>query len=213
MAKRKRRRPARRKSRKTTRRKRGMGSTITVRKAGVGMLGTGAMGAAMPPLIGGGVTAAVALGIRYFVKGSDKTSQMLLKWSWLFGHLAGIAASASLLAVGGKKKGMAAATSSFTAATMVGLFGWGSDMLIAPGSDTGPKIVAALANGAAMASGDQSLEGIVFARPQQGMRAIVAENAPHGQLSGGLGSYGETVTLSGLNGINTRVFGTPGFSA
>lgn len=198
------------------RRRRGMGSIISIRR-GMGKIPGGAMGAAViPGLVGALITGLTAIGIRYFVDPAQgRTQEILVRWSWLFGHAAGVLASAGLFMLGGTP----AATSSFVAATGVGLALFGQDMVLKQAR--GGSILATLQASSA-ASVDTSTTGagtgaIVpeYSRPRgamgAGMGAIVMENVgPNGKRAGTIGSYGETVTLQG---INTRAFGTPGFSA
>lgn len=200
---------------KGRRRRRGMGSIISIRR-GMGKIPGGAMGAAViPGLVGALITGLTAIGIRYFVDPAQgRTQEILVRWSWLFGHAAGVLASAGLFMLGGTP----AAASSFVAATGVGLALFGQDMVLK--QRQGGSILATLQASSAGAAPDTTGTGtgaIVpeYSRPRgamgAGMGAIVMENVgPSGKRAGTIGSYGETVTLQG---INTRAFGTPGFSA
>lgn len=205
----------------------GFGSIISIRR-GMGALPGGAMGQAIiPGLVGAGVTAAVALGVRSMIDPTQgPTQQSLVKWGWAVGHGAGILASLGLLMVGGTP----AATASFVAATGVGLALFGQDMLTA-NPERGPRFLAALLSSsaassapseeAAAAEGTAGIgrrryrrrlgTGAIVPEYSRGMGAIVMEpTGPSGKRAGTIGSYGETVTLSG---INTGAFGTPGFNA
>lgn len=204
---------------KGRRRRRGMGSIISIRR-GMGKIPGGAMGAAViPGLVGALITGLTAIGIRYFVDPAQgRTQEILVRWSWLFGHAAGVLASAGLFMLGGTP----AAASSFVAATGVGLALFGQDMVLK--QRQGGSILATLqASSAATTTSDAApatVNGVgaivpEYSRPRgamgPGMGAIVMENVgPSGRRAGTIGSYGETVTLQG---INTRAFGTPGFSA
>lgn len=196
--------------------KRGFGSIITVRR-GMGKIPGGAMGAAiLPGLVGALVTGLTAIGIRWFVDPArGTTQQFLVRWSWLFGHAAGVLSSAAFFMLGGTP----AAASSFIAATGVGLTLFGQDLVL---KQRGGSVLAtlqtssaSLAPDAGASAGTEGLGAIVpeYPRPRMGagMGAIVMESVgPSGKRAGTIGSYGETVTLQG---INTRAFGTPGFSA
>jgi hypothetical protein len=202
--------------------KKGMGSIITVRRKGAGM---GALKgnemlteSVMPPLIGGGVAALVALAIRYWVNPAEgKTQLTMVKWAPLFGLATGGLASLALMFF----TGTSSAVSSFLSASAVGMYGLGHDFVA---KEHGGRILAAtLTNGA---NGAAAVEGY----RRRGMGAIVMEptlasgrragtigaivpeysTPPHGA---GIGSYGEVVNLQGLGGINTTAFGTPGFQA
>lgn len=211
--------------------RRGMGSIISIRR-GMGALPGGAMGAAIiPGLVGAGVTAAVALSVRSMVDPNQgPTQRSLVKWGWAVGHGAGILASLGLLMVGGTP----AAVASFVAATGVGLALYGQDMLIT--GQNGPRIMSSLIESSASTepsapppspeapAADGTVAGIgrrryrrrlgtgaIVPEYSRGMGAIVMEpTGPSGKRAGTIGSYGETVTLSG---INTGAFGTPGFNA
>ena len=205
--------------------RRGMGSIISIRR-GMGALPGGAMGEAIiPGLVGAGVTAAVALSVRSMVDPNQgPTQRSLVKWGWAVGHGAGILASLGLLMVGGTP----AAVASFVAATGVGLALYGQDMLVT--GQSGPRILSSLIESSA--STEPSAEppaaegtagigrrryrrrlgtGAIVPEYSRGMGAIVMEpTGPSGKRAGTIGSYGETVSLSG---INTGAFGTPGFNA
>jgi hypothetical protein len=211
--------------------RRGMGSIISIRR-GMGALPGGAMGEAIiPGLVGAGVTAAVALSVRSMVDPNmSPTNRSLVKWGWAVGHGAGILASLGLLMVGGTP----AAVASFVAATGVGLALYGQDMLTT--SNNGPRFLSALVESSAATAPPPSASapppadgtsagtagigrryrrrlgtGAIVPEYSRGMGAIVMEpTGPGGKRAGTIGSYGETVSLSG---INTGAFGTPGFNA
>lgn len=211
---------------------RGFGSIITIRR-GMGALPGGALGEAIiPGLVGGLVTAATALGIRYWVDPArGNTQRMFVRHAPWIGHAAGIVASLGLMLVGGN----GAAISSFVAATGVGLSLFGSDMLFQkkggsllmalapatertatePGPTTTEEAAAAEAGGVEGLRRYRSMRrlgtGAIVPEYSRGMGAIAMEPVgPSGRRAGTIGSYGETVTLQG---INTGAFGTPGFNA
>lgn len=193
----------RRGRRKGRRRRRGVGSIITVRR-GLGQLDAETL---MPPLVGAGTAGLAALGVRYFVDPSQgRMQQMLVQWAPLVGMAVGSVASLALYMMGGRR-GSEQAAQSFVAATLVSLFGLGADFVLKrnPGS-----IVAAVTSGS-MAAMPPGGTGAIVPEYSRGMGAIVMEPAgPSGQRAGTIGSYGEVVTLQG---INTSAFGTPGFGA
>lgn len=193
----------RRKARRRPRRRRGMGSIITVRR-GMGQLDMQGM---LPALIGGGLTALTALGIRWFVDPAQgQTQRTMVKWAPLLGHAVGTVGSLALYFMGGTN----AAVQSFLSATAVGLFGVGSDMIL---KEKGPSLLAAIIATAPAANGNgtSGFGAIVPEYSSAGMGAIAMEQiGPGGRRAGTIGSYGETVSLSG---VNTGAFGTPGFQA
>lgn len=210
MAKRTRRRSIRR-------RRRGMGSVISVRRKGMGAL-KGTTGAVVAPLLGGAVTALTTLGIRYYVKPDTETNISVLKYSWAIGHGAGLLASLALYFLGDKSNRMALAASSATAATAVGLFALASD------KSTPDAVRAVLAaSSSAAASGSEAADQAAMqqaASPTQGttpgfgaivynqLGAIVPEYQGMNGLGGDYGSYGQSVSL---RGVDTRVFGSSPF--
>jgi hypothetical protein len=207
MAKKRKSTKKRKNSRKRSTRRRGMGSVITVQRAGMGAFGRGAVGAAMPSVLGGGTTAVASLLIRYFVKpGESKLQAELAKRSWLYSWLAGLAVSMTpFLMKGSKAAKTNAAVQMAASATVVGLFELGASWVA---EQRMAEVAAAAGATDGTGAGVDGLGAIVFNR-MNGMGAIVPEYSGR-QLSGGLGSRGETVSLQGLN---TSVFGTPGFSA
>jgi hypothetical protein len=182
-----------------------MGSIITVRRG----MGAIAQYDWLAPLIGGGLTALTALGLRYFVKPEEgDTQRTLVKWAPLFGHLVGSAASLGLYFITGSA---GPAVNSFISATAVGLFGMAQDQLLLK---QGGSVMMALASNGASAPAAAPVAGFgaivpEYSRPALSAIAMEAVGAD-GQRAGSIGSYGETVSLSG---INTSAFGTPGFQA
>jgi len=206
-----RRTPTKRRRRSSSKRRRGTGSIITVRKSrrrGMGMLGGKNSQAILAPLIGGGVSLLTTLGVRYYVTPDTETKQKVVKWSWLVGHGAGVLSALALYAL--NRKDMTAALGAVTSATVVGLGFFANDWLTTQ-SDAAPRVMAALTAATSQAAGNGSGNGtgaIVMQQLEGGRRgtgAIVPEYS-----RGGMGSYGEEVALSG---VNTSVFGTPGFSS
>jgi len=189
-------------SRRRRPRRRGMGSIITVRR-GMGALD---MQGALPVLIGGGLAALTSLGLRWFVNpAAGQTQNMLVKWAPLFGTAVGAVGSIALWFMGGQT---AAVQSALSAAT-VGAFGVGTDMVLKE-KPTLLSVIAAAAP-AANAPTVAGFGAIVPEYSSPGMGAIAMESVgAGGRRAGTIGSYGETVSLSG---VNTGAFGTPGFQA
>jgi hypothetical protein len=161
----------------------------------------------LPVLLGAGSAAFTALGIRYFVDpNGGTTQQMLVKWANLFGLGVGsLAAAAMFLMSGG-----GAATQAFISAATVSAFGLGSDFVL---KERAAPILAALASSgaAAMPPGTAGLRAIVpeYASGTNGLNALVMEQmGPGGRRPGSIGSYGEVVSLQG---INVGAFGTAPF--
>lgn len=182
----------------------GFGSIITIRRKGMGALDAETL---MPLAMGGVLSALTALALRYFVDPSQgATQQMLVKWAPAFGMLTGSLASLALYMMGGADQ----ATRAFLSAGVVSIAGLGSDYLLREKPALAATIAAPSAP-AAMA-GYYGMGAIVpeYSQPG-GMGAIVMEPVSRdGRRAGTIGSYGETVTLSG---VNTSAFGTPGFNA
>lgn len=202
-------------TRRGRRRRKGMGSVISVRRTGMGAL-KGTTGAVVAPLLGGGVTALTTLGIRYYVKPDSDANKSVLKYSWLIGHGAGLLASLALYFLGDKSNRMQLAASSATAATAVGLFALGSDMTLTPSVLN----VIQAASTSAVTSGNGEAEAAARAAAQGGAQAgfgaivynqlgaVVPEYQGMSGLGGNYGSYGESVSL---RGVDTRVFGSSPF--
>lgn len=201
--------------RRRSRRRRGMGSIITVRR-GMGAISTADW---LAPLVGGGLTALTALGLRQFVNPTQGEMQKtLVKWAPLFGHLVGSAASLGLYFITGSS---GQAVSSFVSATAVGVFGMAQDQMLSRPEGAANFAMAFLPTPAVSVSSDAAAAqasigaagfgAIVpeYSRPALGAIAMEPVGAD-GRRAGSIGSYGETVSL---NGINTSAFGTPGFQA
>ena len=200
--------------RRSRRRKRGMGSIITVRR-GMGQLDMGDM---LPALVGGGLAALTSLGIRWFVDYNAGTTQrMLFKWAPLFGLAVGGVGSLALFMTGGTPQ----AARGFLSAALVSAYGLGTDMLL---KEKGGSILAsggyqpaALTNGNGVVTGPTidvtgtAGVGAIVPEYSRPTGAVVMEQVgPGGTRAGTIGSYGETVSLSG---VNVSAFGTPGFNA
>lgn len=191
-------------------RRRGMGTIITMRR-GMGALPGGALGeAVIPPAVGGLTTALVVLAIRNFANPNlGDTQRMMVRWAWLLGGGAGVAASLLLMLVGGTKAALGSAVS--TAVVSAGFLG--QDMLLMRNAGS---TVAALspAGPAAGAAGYGARRGIRAIVPEyggvRGLGAMVMEPVgANGRRAGTLGSpYGQNVAL---HGINTGAFGTKAF--
>ena len=202
------------KSRHSRKHRRGMGSIISIRR-GMGLLPGGAIGEAIIPALAGGVIAgATFLGVRYFIDpAAGNTQRFVVRHAPWVGHAAGVVAALGLAVLGGKR-GMSAAVPAFVAATSVSLALFGSDQLF---KRMGGSIALALSDTAATpAAGTAGYRrmgagAIVPEYSNNGMGAIVMEPVgANGRRAGTIGSYGETVSL---NGINAGAFGTPGFKA
>jgi hypothetical protein len=196
------------KSKSRSRKRRGMGSIISVRKGSLGQLGADAVA---PPLLGGGAAALTTLALRYFVDPMQGTTQQaLVRWAPLFGLATGSIASLALYMMGGSRDGARNAMQGFLGAAVVAGFGLGADFIL---KEKGGSLVAAVTATApaALPAGTEGFGAIVPEYSRQGMGAIVMEpTGPGGQRPGSIGSYGESVTLQG---VNTGAFGTPGFQA
>jgi hypothetical protein len=192
------------KRRSGRKRRRGVGSIITVRRKGMGAIGADGL---MPAAIGGGLSALTALALRWFVNPAGGTTQaMLVKWAPAFGLATGALASMALFAMGGKRGGQDQATAAFTSAAVVSLAGLGSDYLMRE-----KPIVAATVTAPAMAAMAGYGMGAIVPEYSRPTGAIVMEPmGPGGQRAGSIGSFGETVSLAG---VDTNAFGTPGFNA
>lgn len=198
------------------RRRKGVGQTITVRRMrGLGKLNNprSFMGAAAPPLLGGGLTAGTVVAARYFAKPSEgETPMAIYKWAPLIGIGAGGIGSLGLYYLAGAP----AAVSSFATSVLVGLSHLIHDMLVKDslGEFQLAHPPAAMTNG----NGGGGGEGMGVVVPQRlmgaGTQGIVmgpaAERNPLNRYGLGATGYGEEVSLGS---VNPRAFGTPGFGA
>lgn len=186
----------------------GMGSVYAVKRRGMGGLGalssTAFSESILPILVGGGLAGATIFAIRKWVTPADTTTEAVFKYAPLMGIGTGAVAALSLKWLAGSDD---AAVGGLVAAAVVGGLGMVMDM-VAP-ETTGAAAVASLpASGTPAANGYRGM-GAIVPEYGSGMGAIVYQPmAAGGRRPGSIGSYGETVNLSG---INTSVFGTPGF--
>ncbi len=188
-------------------RRRGMGSIITVRRKGMGQLDADTL---LPAAMGGGLSALTTLALRFFVDpASGQTQRMLVKYAPWFGLATGSLAAGALFMMGGRA-GQEQATRAFISAAVVSLFGAGSDYVMSEK----PALAATIANAGMAGYGYGGGMGAIVPEYSQPTGAIVMEPVgASGQRAGtigGVGGYGETVNLSG---VNTSAFGTPGFNA
>lgn len=179
---------------------RGLGNLITVRRS----LGFLDMGSLMPMLVGGGVAAATALGIRWFVDPNQGTTQqMLVRWANLFGFGVGALASVLWMMIGGGRTAGVA----FLSAGTVSAFGLANDFVMK--ERAAPVLAAIASSGAAMQMPGTAGVGAIVPEYGNGMGALVMEQmGPGGRRPGSIGSYGEVVSLQG---VNVGAFGTAPF--
>lgn len=192
-------------------RRSGVGQTITIRRMrGLGQLNNpkSFMGAAVPPVLGGGVTSLAILATRYWAKPSEgETPKMMFNMAPVIGIAAGGLSSLALYWVGGAP----AAISSFATSLLVGASHMLHDMLF---KDRMAEFqIATLPSAGQVVSNGTEGFGVVV--PQRlmgagGVNGIVMEpTASRDPLrTYGLGSMGEEVSLGA---VNPRAFGTPGF--
>jgi len=198
----------RRKSRKGSRRRRGMGSIIRVSRLGGFSDPRTGLGATLPVLLGGGVAIAVAVGIRNMVEPTTESDVSMLKNAPLYGGAAGMLVGGILFAMKMQPQGLAAVAGSVISAGAM----WGLEKAAEMKAEA--LLEAATAAPAAQAAAglravvpEYSMRGLSAGR--QGMGLITMEpQASRGYGAGPLGAYGETVNLGA---INPGAFGTPGF--
>jgi len=196
------------------RKRRGVGQTITIRRMrGLGSLKrpSSFMGAALPPVLGGGATAATILATRYFANPLEgETPAMLYKWAPLLGWLTGGIGSFALYYLGGGP----AAISSFASSTLVAAGQMAHDFLVTSDMSRAGAHIAAFQAPAAAGNGTAGM-GVVV--PQRlmgagGVNGIVMEPTasrdPLRRYGLGASGYGEEVSLGA---VNPSAFGTPGF--
>ena len=175
-------------------RKSGVGSVITMRRLrGLGALRQPAsvMGAALPPLLGVGVTALAILGARYFAKPSEgETPRTVFKFAPAIGLGAGLTSAFALYWLGGAPAAISAGVASAAAAGAA----FAADMHFK--SVPAEYALALPAGNGAAATGRI---GVVV--PERlGTRGIMFENpASRDPVNRyGVGSYGQDVTLRGI---------------
>lgn len=199
------------------RRRRGVGQTITIRRMrGLGDLKNpkSFMGAALPPVLGGGLTALAVLATRYWAKPSEvtdgsETPKMLFQWAGLIGLAAGGLGSLALYYLGGAP----AAISSFSSSVLVAATTMAHDMVV---KDKLGDFQLAFPPTLVPSASQTGVPGFGVVVPQRlmgsGTRGIVyeptASRDPVQRYGLGNSGYGEEVSLGA---VNPRAFGTPGF--
>ena len=194
--------------RSTRRRRRGTGSVIRVRRVnGLGQLNnpSSTVGASMPVLIGGGITALTTIGISQWLQPTPDNAPFMRNAPWI-GVGAGVLAALGLGAMTKKRPTTVMAVTSAVAVGLAFLLpGWMSSMsspVAANGATAGLRAVVP----------EYSMRGL----GNRGTGAIVMEpHASRGYGAGalgrgrrGTGAYGDVVNLGA---INPKAFGTPGF--
>lgn len=184
-------------------RRRGMGSIIRVTPLSGG--GVGAVkrphsfaGSAVPVLVGGGVAAATAVGLRYYMTPTTQTQMSVVDNAPWIGVGAGAVVGLAMWNLVSQPAGIAAIMSGLLV---------GSSMAISE--------MAAKSRLAAAVPATTTQAGIGAVVPEyssaprrSGVGAITMEShASRGYGAGALGSYGETVNLGA---VNIKAFGTPG---
>jgi hypothetical protein len=168
------------------------------------------MGAALPPVLGGGITGLTILATRYWAKPSEgETPKQLFRWAPIVGLAAGGVGSLALYYLGGAP----AAVSSFSTSLLVSISQLMHDMFIKDRMGEfmiahPPAALAPVEGGGTAGFGVVVPERLMGAG--NGMQGIVMEpTASRDPLRRyGLGSMGEEVSLGS---VNPRAFGTPGF--
>ena len=185
----------------------GLGSVYAIKRTGMSGMGMGALSSTafresiLPILVGGGIAGGTIFAIRKWLTPSgDATKDAIIKYAPLAGLGTGAIAALSLKWLADSDD---AAVGGLVAAAVVGGLGMVMDMVA-------PQLTAAPPSLPAGTEGYRNRLGVGAIVPEygSGMGAIVYPPMANGQRSGSIGSYGETVNLSG---INTAVFGTPGF--
>lgn len=201
--------------RSTRRRRRGTGSVIRIRRVnGLGQLNnpSSTVGASMPVLIGGGITALTTIGISQWMQPTPDNEPFMRNAPWI-GVGAGVLAALGLGAMTKKRPTTVMAVTSAIAVGLAFLLpGWMSSMS-SPLASNGANANGATAGLRAVVP-EYSMRGL----GNRGTGAIVME--PHasrgygagalgrGRGRGGVGAYGDVVNLGA---INPKAFGTPGF--
>lgn len=184
-----------------------MGSVYAIKRSGMGALSADAFKESiLPILVGGGLAGGTLFAIRkWLTAGADPTKQAVRKYAPLAGAGVGAIGALSLKWLADSDD---AAVGGLIAAAVVGGLGMAMDML-AP-ERTGVQTDAPPSEAAFEGYRRRMGTGAIVPEygSMNGMGAIVMQPSAGGRRSGSIGSYGETVNLSG---INTSVFGTPGF--
>lgn len=183
----------------------GLGSVYAIKRTGMSGMGMGALSSTafresiLPILVGGGIAGGTIFAIRKWLTPSgDATKDAIVKYAPLAGLGTGAIAALSLKWLADSDD---AAVGGLVAAAVVGGLGMVMDMVA-------PQMTGAPALPSAGAEGYRRSLGAIVPEYGNGMGAIVYQPMANGQRNSSIGSYGETVNLSG---INTAVFGTPGF--
>lgn len=182
-----------------------LGTVIRVRRLrGLGAVGNPSTmaGSAVPPTIGAGVVALVAIGLRYLMKPTTELQMKAMEYAPYIGMGTGLATAIALGFTVGRPAGVSSAAAAI---------GTGSAMLLAEFA-AGARLREVASGETADAMRPYGMGAIV---PEYGTRgvnpmgAIVME--PHSSRPVGgapLGNYGDVVNLSG---INSDAFGTKAF--
>lgn len=180
--------------RRSRRRRRGLGSVLTVRRSGLGQIGAG-LKYATPILIGAGATAGTVAGLRMYADpAASETQQFLYKHAPWVGLGVGLLGSGLVyMVLKGRGMGREALWASGAASVATAVTWFAADKLLEQGR--GPIATAGL--------------GAVVPEYSGHLGALVMEpTASRGYGAGPLGSYGEEVNLGA---VSSSVFGTPGF--
>lgn len=178
-------------------RRKGLGSVITIRRLGMGSLDKpdSMTGALLPVIIGGAVTTFVTLGLQNMAPTPDNQA-VRDNASWI-GFGAGGLASLALWNLAKPASGVMALSASIVALLATKMPGWLADARASAATQPGT------AGLRAVVPEYSSMRGL--GGGGRGMGAIVMQP----QATRGLGKPGEVISLQG---INTRVFGTPAFT-
>lgn len=169
------------------------------------------LGAALPPLLGGGVTGIALLATRHFAKPAEsETQRMLYRWAPLVGIGVGGLSSAALYWVGGAPAMISSAIASVTVGVSALVF----DYLL---KDRLGDQALAMAEAATPSPEAGATSGFGVVVPQRiagvGTQGILMEPAASRDpvnRYGLSGQYGEDVRLGS---VNPSAFGTPGFGS
>lgn len=190
-------------------RRRGVGSVIRVRKlSGVGQLKNpnSVMGAALPVVIGGGVVAMTAIGLRQFMTPTTQTQMRIVENAPWVGIGAGTLVSLALWNMSSQAAGVGALTAGLT----IGIGMIASEFAARSRMSQVAPAAAAPTAGLRAVVPEYSMAGVPRSRRSGSLGVIAMEpHASRGYGAGPLGSYGETVNLGA---VNASAFGTPGFT-
>lgn len=197
----------------------GMGSVFAIKRRGTGALSSTAFQESiLPVIIGGGITLGTIFAIRKWVISTDgdPTKIMVRKNASLVGIGAGAIAAIALKFMANDDAAAGALTSAVLVGGGIMALKYADSDRSAPqtvmdgATDAGDPAAPVVGEKALPASEGGSGFGAIVPEygGTNGLGAIVMQPSAGGQRPGSIGSYGETVNLSG---INTSVFGTPGF--